>query len=64
MRISIKNNKTKYTLMFLITAALTYVYFITNGKSFVWHVDGYDQHMVALTYYGQWLRQIFRSIFK
>ena len=63
MRISIKNNKTKYTLMFLITAALTYVYFITNGKSFVWHVDGYDQHMVALTYYGQWLRQIFRSIF-
>ncbi len=63
MSLKIKNNKIKYTLLFAITAALTYVYFIINSKSFVWHVDGYDQHMVALTYYGQWLRQIFRSIF-
>ena len=63
MSLSVKNNKTKYTLLFAITACLTYVYFVINGKSFVWHVDGYDQHMVALTYYGQWLRQIFRSIF-
>ena len=63
MKLRIKNNKIKYTLLFAITAILTYIYFIINGKSFVWHVDGYDQHMVALTYYGQWLRQIVRSIF-
>ena len=63
MKLRIQNNKIKYTILFLITALLTYVYFLLNAKSFVWHVDGYDQHMVALTYYGQWLRQIFRSIF-
>ena len=63
MSLRIKNNKIKYTLLFAITAILTYIYFLINSKSFVWHVDGYDQHMIALTYYGQWLRQIFRSIF-
>ena len=63
MSLTIKNNRIKYTLMFLLTASLTYVYFIINGKSFVWHVDGYDQHVIALSYYGQWLRQIVRSIF-
>ena len=63
MSLRIKNNKIKYTLLFAITAILTYIYFLINSKSFVWHVDGYDQHMIALTYYGQWLRQILRSIF-
>ena len=63
MSLTIKNNKIKYSLLFAVTASLTYVYFIINGKSFVWHVDGYNQHMIALTYYGQWLRQIVRSIF-
>lgn len=59
----LKGDKTKYSILFLVTAILTYVYFVINGKSLVWHVDGYDQHMIALTYYGQWLRQIVRSIF-
>lgn len=63
MKLRIKNNKIKYTLLFVMAASLTYVYFIISSKSFVWHVDGYDQHMIALTYYGQWLRQIFRSVF-
>ncbi len=63
MSLKIKNNKIKYTLIFALTAFLTYIYFIINGKSFVWHVDGYDQHVIALSYYGQWLRQILRSIF-
>ena len=63
MSLRIKNNKIKYTLIFALTAFLTYIYFIINGKSFVWHVDGYDQHVIALSYYGQWLRQIVRSIF-
>ncbi len=63
MSLRIKNNKIKYTLVFALTALLTYIYFIINSKSFVWHVDGYDQHVIALSYYGQWLRQIVRSIF-
>ena len=63
MSLTIKNNKIKYSLLFALTAILTYVYFIINSKSFVWHVDGYDQHVIALSYYGQWLRQIVRSIF-
>ena len=49
MKVSVKNNKIKYTILCDITAFLTYIYFIINGKSFVWHIDGYDQHMVALT---------------
>ena len=63
MSLRIKNNKIKYTLVFALTALLTYIYFIINSKSFVWHVDGYDQHVIALSYYGQWLRQIVRSVF-
>ena len=63
MSLRIKNNKIKYTLVFALTTLLTYIYFIINCKSFVWHVDGYDQHVIALSYYGQWLRQIVRSIF-
>ena len=63
MSLRIKNNIIKYTLVFALTALLTYIYFIINSKSFVWHVDGYDQHVIALSYYGQWLRQIVRSVF-
>ena len=63
MKIRIKNYKIKYSILFAVAAFFTYVYFLINAKSFVWHVDGYDQHMVALSYYGQWLREIFRSIF-
>ncbi|MBP5772931.1 MAG: YfhO family protein [Eubacterium sp.] len=63
MSLKIKDYKIKYTIIFALTAILTYLYFIINSKSFVWHVDGYDQHVIALSYYGQWLRQIVRSIF-
>lgn len=53
----------KYSLVFILTSILTFGYFLVNGKSFVWHLDGYAQHNVALMYYGTWLRDIIRNIF-
>lgn len=52
----------KYSLLFLVASIFTFGYFVINGKSFVWHMDGYTQHSVALTYYGIWLRDIVRNI--
>lgn len=52
----------KYSLLFILASILTFGYFVINGKSFVWHMDGYTQHSVALTYYGTWLRDIVRNI--
>lgn len=53
----------KYLILFVICTTITFIYFAINAKSFVWHVDGYDQHLVAYTYYGQWLRTLFKNIF-
>lgn len=56
------NQSSKYSILFILVSILTFGYFILNGKSFVWHLDGYAQHCVALTYYGTWLRDIARNI--
>lgn len=52
----------KYSLMFILASILTFGYFVVNDKSFIWHLDGYAQHNVALTYYGTWLRDISKNI--
>ena len=39
----------KYSLVFILTSILTFGYFLVNGKSFVWHLDGYAQHNAAET---------------
>lgn len=53
----------KYSLLFVIAAIVTFGYFVVNKKSFVWHLDGLEQHNLALSYYGSWLRQIVKNIF-
>ncbi|MCR5429798.1 MAG: YfhO family protein [Eubacterium sp.] len=58
-----QNNIVKYSIFFVIGFIASFYVFLVYKKSFAWHVDGYDQHVLALTYYGQWLRQIARSIF-
>lgn len=64
MKTSIRdNNYFKYTVLFLIAVFCTLIYFLVYKKSLVWHIDGYDQHVLALSYYGKWLRGIAHSIF-
>lgn len=51
-----------YTLLFTVTALLVYSFYWMAGKSFIWVVDGWDQHFKALVYYSQWLRAGARSL--
>jgi len=52
----------KYTIAFILTFLITFFYFYFRGKSFIWVHDGLTQHAPALTYYGQYLRQLIRNI--
>lgn len=52
-----------YSAMFLIAGLVTFAYFLICQKSLVWKLDGYSQHYVALSYYGDWLRTVFSNIF-
>lgn len=52
-----------YTLVFVLVAMGVFVYFVYNGKSFVWQDDGVQQHFRALAYYGSWLREAAHTIF-
>lgn len=48
----------RYFWIFCITAFFVYLPFIVNGRSFVWHKDGYEQNFRALAYYSVWLRKL------
>lgn len=37
---------------------MTFVWFYANDRSFIWNTDGWQQHYKALTYYGQYLREV------
>ena len=39
-----------YTILFLIIFSVMFITFILEGKSFVWEVDGYAQHLKTLMY--------------
>lgn len=52
-----------YTVLFACTAALVFVAFIREGKSFIWQPDGLKQHYLSLAYYGEYLREIVRNLF-
>ena len=54
-----------YTLMFLLMCIVAFLPFFTEGKSFVWGAgveDGLSQHLSALAYYGEALREFFRNL--
>lgn len=53
-----------YTIIYLAITALIYYYFDSQNKSMVYHYDGWYQHIRALTYYSQWLRDSIKSIFQ
>lgn len=52
-----------YSAFFAVVALLVYAPYIVRGRSFIWETDGLSQHYLALTYIGQWIREIFRNFF-
>lgn len=61
MKKSWKNYVLLYTVVYAILILFVFGYFFFQGKSFIWHMDGREQHFRALAYYGMWLRSIFRE---
>lgn len=52
-----------YTVLFAGMALCVFWPFLENDKSFIWVVDGWNQHFRALMYYKQWLLTIFDNLF-
>lgn len=61
-----KNKRVSYYLMyslaFVVIAALVFVWFPLSGRSLVWSADGVRQHLVSMTYYGHYIRDIFHTL--
>lgn len=52
-----KNSYIWYTIAFLMITPLVFYTFLIQHKSFVWRLDGLDQHYQALLYFGKYLRE-------
>ncbi len=50
-----------YSVTFLLLLPIIYMPFITEGRTFVWNVDGINQHYPILIYYGRLLRGILQG---
>ena len=51
-----------YTVIFAVLCAIVFYPFYRNGRSFVWCAGGQDgiaQHLNALVYWGQYIREFF-----
>ncbi len=51
-----------YTGLFIVLSVLVFSFMLFTGRSLVRQSDGFRQHLKALTYYGQWLRQLARNL--
>ena len=51
-----------YALGFGVIAAIVFYDFYSAGRGFVWKEDGQKQHIVALVYYSEWLKQIVKNL--
>ena len=58
-------DKTKvyYFLVFLIFVLCLKILLMFDGRALVWLYDGASQHLSALTYYSNYLKEIFSNIF-
>ena len=54
----------RFTILFLITALITYAPFILLKKSLVWEHDSYTQHLKALVFISKWYRQSLKSLLR
>lgn len=52
-----------YTLIFIFSAFFINLPFIRENLTYLRDVDTFTQHYVALEYYGEWLREFFRTLF-
>ena len=50
-----------YTVVFVAISLFVYSYFYLNGKSLIWSHDGVPQHINALAYYGEYLRNVLKN---
>ncbi len=48
-----------FTAAFLLLQFIVYYPFTESGKSFIWGMDGINQHFPALAYYGRLLKELF-----
>lgn len=51
-----------FTLLFVLVCLGVFFWFYTDDLSFVWSDDGLEQHLNALTYWGNYLRQFAKNI--
>ncbi len=52
-----------YTLLFIIFSTVAFLPWIFTKSSFVWNIDGINQHYPALLYIGRFFRETIQSIF-
>ena len=52
-----------YSVIFIILAIGVFSFYFFTGKTFIWEVDGWEQHYKSLIYYSQYLRDFFKNIF-
>lgn len=52
-----------YSVIFLVLAIGVFSFYFFTGKTFIWEVDGWEQHYKALIYYSEYLRDFFKNIF-
>jgi len=60
-KVHLKNTYLIYSMIFLVLSPFVFQTFIVEHKSFVWSLDGLDQHYQALLYYGRHLRAFFEG---
>ncbi len=52
-----------YSLLFIPLFILTYIALPLSGREIIWNIDGLGQYYPFFIYEGQWLREIFGSLF-
>ena len=58
-----KNYYLTFTAIFLIMVLLAFGWIFFSGRTLIWEVDGVQQHYKAYVYWGQYLRNFFRTLF-
>lgn len=48
-----------YTTLFILLSFIIFLPFRLSNKSFVWNIDGINQHFPSILYYSNWLKDIF-----
>lgn len=56
LRFFYRNMYVIYTVTFFFLLPVVFLSFLLEGKSFVWYMDGLNQHLAMLMYYGELLR--------